>query len=395
MDDRTPNGSTFIDEEIDFDTILEEDDAPQEPSRRMLKSRKRDAYRPKRLGRTAPNWSRIATALFIGAVVLFVIAFGVKSVLDHRKASAYKDYFGQVSEVTTQSDAQGKELSDLLSQPSGADRTQLIARLEKLTGRARTSLADSRAIETPDSMTTTHAWLVTTMQYRVNGLNGLQKAMIAALAAKDQNAAAVAVAAANERLAASDVIMADSFAGNARRVLAREKVTDVTVQESEFVTDPEFTSPKAMALMLGRLTSGRTAATKDGKVIDPKDGKIHGGQLGAVTISPSGETLSATGVTEIAGSDDLAFEVTFDNQGEGQETQVPVTITLKDENSEPQELNGVLETVDPGELASVQIRLEEVPTFGETLTATVQVGPVPGEKDPTNNAATFQLLFKL
>lgn len=397
MDDRASHATTsFLDEDIDFDTLLD-DEPEQEATRRpLIGPRKTDPYRPVRLGRGNPNWSRIGAAAFVALVVLFILGFIVISILGARKAGAYRDYFAQVGDVTSESDAAGKELANLLSQPTGADRAQLVGRLEKLEARSRKLVSEARGIKARDEMQPTHDLLVQSLQYRENGLVMLRKALTAALTAKDEQAAAAAVAEANLRLAASDVIYADSYATNARRTLIREEVTGVTVPESRFVADPELTSPGQVGNMLERLRSGRgKAAGKDGKLPEPTDGKVHGGQLGAVTVSPSGETLSTTTATEIAGSENVAFEVPFENQGEVQETQIPVKVTLRGDAAEPQELTAEIESVNPGEVASVRVPVSEIPTFGETLEVCVEAGPVPGEKTVDNNAACYQVTFKL
>jgi hypothetical protein len=119
MDDGRQNSSTFIDEDIDFDTLLEDDDFQAEQPRRasipgMSSTKPVKRYRPTRL-RVTPNWSRIAVAVLVGAVVLFVLGWGVKAWLDHRTASAYKDYMQQVDELVNRSDAQGEEVVTLLA----------------------------------------------------------------------------------------------------------------------------------------------------------------------------------------------------------------------------------------------------------------------------------------
>lgn len=401
MDGNRHSGS-YIDDDLDFDLLLEDDDmdAADGPAHRGATDS------TPRVGgsggggtggtrlRVTPDWGRIATVGGVAVVVLFVVAFAVNAVLDHRKASSFRDYFAATGEVFEQSDAQGEELTGLLAQPSGADRGQLVARLERMQGRSERLVKDVQAIDAPEQLGRTHEWAITVLTYRANCVDALRRAMTSALSAKDRTAAATGVADANRRCDASDVVHQDSFVGSARTVLSREKITDVRVPESDFVQDSEFTSPKAIGLMLERLSTA-SKTTPTGEVEVPNDGKTRGGELQSVMMVPSGQQLSATALTEVAGSDDLAFEVTFLNQGEVQATQVPVTVELRGDNTEPIELTGVIEQVNPGESGSVRIDMGEVPTFGDVLTVSVTAGPVPGEKNASNNSATFQVLFKL
>lgn len=391
MDDTTRSGSTFIDDELDFDLGFldaDEDAAEADTGRRMLKSRPKDRYKPRRF--STPNWSRIGTALFVAGVALLVVVFAVNAIIDHRRTSQVEDYMRSVDRVAAESDRVGVELSNLLSQPTGADRAQLIGRIDKLAAQSQKLVTDMQEIDAPESLQGTHAWAVTSLEYRKNGLVSLRKAMTGALRTTDRAAAAQSVAAANWRLQASDVIWNDSYVSNARQVLRDEDITGVKVAESHFTTDPEFGSPKSMALMLGRLTSGG-----NGKAKDPKDGLVHGGQLSSVMVSPAGVTLSPDSLNEVASSEDLAFEISYFNQGEGQETQIPVTITLKGETAEPLEIQSTIEKVDPGQTISVKVPLEEMPPFGETLMVTVEIGAVPGEKTTSNNSAQYQVRFSV
>jgi hypothetical protein len=198
------------------------------------------------------------------------------------------------------------------------------------------------------------------------------------------------------RLVASDVVWADSFAVSARSVLASDEVDGVTVPDSMFVDDLEALSPKGISSMLDRLETS-AAATSEGTVEIPKDGKIRGGQLesGRITVAPSGQTLAPGSLTEIKGGDDVVFEVPFTNQGEVQLTEVPVKITLRGDESDPMTLTGVIDVVDPGQTATAQVPLDEIPNFGEVLEMDVLVGPIPGEKTADNNRGSFQLQFSL
>jgi hypothetical protein len=396
MEDSRSGDTTFLDEELDFDLDFDEPEASVavERPRRSLSRKPKDAYRPRRLG--TPNWSRIASAAFIAVVVVFVLGFAIKSYLDARKTSAYQDYFSTVGDLTRQSDTQGKQLESMLASPSGADRGQLIAQLERMHNNAEGLLRDARKAEVPEEMADTHVWVETTLEYRAIGIDELERAMATALAADDRAEAAKLVAEANRLLEASDQVWETSYIPGVRRVLENEQVTDVKVPDSNFITDPEFTSVKAVKLTLDRLASPANAA--DGKKGAGKcaEGQTCGGALGQVTIAPTGEALATSGVTEIASSESLAFTVPFENQGTVQATKVPVTVEITGDNMKaPVKLSGTIDQVDPGQTGTAQIALTEPPLFGEILTVTVTAGPIPGEVNQTNNSARYDVQFTL
>lgn len=352
-------------------------------------------YRPRRL-HVSPDWSRLAAAAFVGIVLLFIVWFAISSFVAHRRQVAFEDYVTGVTQLMTQSDSQGEELSTLLQSSGRIDRANIVSRLDKLSVQADKLVARGRSIDMPDSARASRRYLLQTLEYRHNGLVAMRKAMTSALSTTSDKTAAVAVVAAMQRLVASDVVWADSFQTVLRDTLADEKVTGVTVPDSIMVKDPELASTRNMALALERLRAGVTAPIgANGKVKSLNDGKTHGGQLTSVTMIPSGQSLSSGGTTEVTGSDQLAFEVTFQNQGDVQETNVPVRITLSGDHTDMITLSGRIESVNPGEVASVRIPLDEAPSFGEVLKTVVQVGPVPGEKKTDNNNGTYELMFRL
>lgn len=422
MDDSTRGGSTYAGDEVDeFDLLLADDDDELEPpaGRSGLTGRIRaiqppavdggTAARPRRTRgagadagagsrlRIAPDWSRIAAVLFVAAVVLFIVGFAVSSFMGHRKQGAFDTYFGDVRDVMTQSTAQGEELQSILDEPTGGDRAQRVARLEQLAERSHALVVEARKLEVPEAMAPAHEWMVTTLEYRERAIDQLQTSLTTALTAKKSETAAAAVADALARALASDVIWVDSYSTEAKHVLDVEGIEGVSVPQSEYLRNHDIVGPEAAAQMLDRLKSSQAVDPKTKKVAVPNDGKTRGGELQAtqVVVAPSGTALMTDGLTKIQGGDDVEFEVPFTNQGDVQLSGVPVTITIRGDNSDPIELVGEIDTVDPGETATAKVSLDEVPTFGEILTMSIEVGPVPGEKTVENNKATYEVQFSL
>lgn len=411
---RRSSGTGFADDFDEFDLLLEDDDQPTtrvataQPARAGRPATGRPGKAPKAAKakraagagrpsiRITPDWNRVAAVAFVVAVVLFIVWLAISSILGARREGAYKEYFKEVRQVATQSSDQGDGLEKILQDPEQGDRAQRVAALETLAGNADRLVKDANALEVPEQLVESHAWFVTSLEYRAAGLGAMQRSLSATADAKDQTASAAAIASAMTRLVASDVLWADSWAVSARSVLNQDEVDGVTVPDSVFVEDLENVSPKGIAKMLDRLASTPTA-TPEGTQEVPDDGKIRGGQLesGSITVAPSGQTLVAGQLTEIQGGDNVTFEVPFTNQGEVQLTQVPVKIVLRGAESDPMTLTGMIEVVDPGQTATAQVALDEIPNFGEQLEVDVLVGPIPGEKTADNNRGSYQLQFAL
>lgn len=399
---RRPSGTSFADDFDEFDDLLDDEPTPARGRGATPKAAKASA--PKGAGRTqrpsiriTPDWNRVAAVLFVVAVVVFLLYFLVSTIADSRRTGAYKDYFGDVRSIATQSEQQGDELESILAEPNAGTIAERVANIEQLEVRARKLVDRAEALDVPDQLTEAQGWLLTSLEYRASGVDAMQRSLSASVSAKDQTAAAATVSAAMSRLVASDVVWADSFAAVGRGVLKEDEVDGVTVADSVFVSDLDGVGPKAVATMLDRLKQSGPATADAATAKVPKDGKVRGGQLeaGSITVAPSGKTLAPGTLTEITGGENIVFEVPFTNQGEVQLTQVPVKVTIRGEESDTVTLTGTIEVVDPGQTATAQVALDEVPNFGEVLDMDVVVGPIPGEKKTDNNLASYQLQFAL
>jgi hypothetical protein len=69
-------------------------------------------------------------------------------------------------------------------------------------------------------------------------------------------------------------------------------------------------------------------------------------------------------VTEIPAGSGLSFEVQVQNQGQSNEQDVPVSVTIEG-GDEPIELEGSLDTLASGDTGMVSVPLKTTPTTGE------------------------------
>jgi hypothetical protein len=323
-----------------------------------------------------------------------------------------------VAELSQKSSDTGAELQGLWQSEAGVDRAQLVQQVDKLAARADNHVKEARKIEPPDGATQSHDWLVTTLQYRANGIANQKAALVKALEQQNDAAAAGAIVDANWRLIASDVVWEDSFVyslgqqirkagiqpaelfaegGVARDMDNMEEfaAAGMFIAPTPAVHD-EFASARSIALALERLRSGKAAGKgKGGKKGNPNDGKLHGTGLASVVALPSGIALTPGVEAEIGGSEDLAVEVSIENQGEGQEVEIPVSVTLTSDSTEPVTFEGVIPVIDPGQTKPVRIALDKTPEFGVLYELVVKVEGVPGEQMVDNNAATYPVRFAL
>ena len=188
-----------------------------------------------------------------------------------------------------------------------------------------------------------------------------------------------------QRLLASDIIWTDSFQQPAQAVLENEGIEGLDVPSSEFVTADDLVSQSSLAAIWQRIQGASTGGTPTG---------LHGNQIASVKALPSGLTLSTTTETTIKVTDELAFEVSVTDSGESQEVRVKVTLTIP-KQPDPIVQTQTIAIIDPGETKTVMFKVGALVPFGEQTTVKVDVDPVAGETNTSNNTAEYPVIFTL
>jgi hypothetical protein len=346
-------------------------------------------------------------ALIAGAILLVVVlVIWVNSCRADAKTGKYEDYMQAVERIGGQSAEVGEELNNLIF-TSGIQIEDLQNQLVGLRDRQSQTVRAAQTLDVPGPLREQHEEFVEALEFRVSGLNGLATGLSqvtgleadpAAAAGGDQtatddqetgdDAAASAdattvgtqLASQANRLVASDVIYADSFATPAGDVMESQDVTGIDVPESRFVTNQELASPASWGLIVERLTR------------PPAAGGLHGNRIAAVRALPAGDELSRTDENTVQASDRLAFEVLVENSGDSQETQVKVNLTIQ-QSPEPIREEATIDAINPGDTKSVVFRNLDQVSFGPRTILKVTVEPVPGEENTNNNTAEYVVIF--
>ncbi len=379
--------STRDDDNLDFD-FFDERDAPSWEEPDGLEEPPPRGRGPRGPRFTAP---RNATPLLrlVGlvalAILLIVLLFvWIEGCSTQGKVDRYDSYLTDIGTIGNRSARLGQQVGTLLTTP-GLNQEDLDAKLGGFVQNAENQVRLAEALKPPGPMVPANEGAILALQYRVNGLSGLQTAFQETAGAKDATAAGEQLAAQVDRLLASDVIWSDSFQATATVVLADEGVEGLDVPSSEFVSVDDFASPGALAAIWQRIRGASTGGTPTG---------LHGSGIAYVKALPSGQLLSTTTETTIAAVDNLAFEVGVEDTGESQEVRIKVTLTIpKDPKSIVQ--TQVIPIIDPGETKSVTFKVGTLVPFGEQTSVKVDIDPVPGETNTANNTAEYPVIFSL
>jgi hypothetical protein len=375
-------------ENIEFDFF---DDAPttESPSREREATR-RGPRLPKRPpggggprgpGMPQPSLFRLGI-LIAGAILLAVIlVLWVNSCREGQKKAEYRDYMESVAGPASDSEQVGKRLNQLLTTP-GIKLNDLRDELDGLRQQSSQILATAQKLDPPGPLRDQQESLVETFQFRVSGLNGLAQAFSQVQSTKDSAEAAALLADPSQRLVTSDVIYQDLFYQGSRTVMSSEGVLGIPIPESNFVKTGDIASPSAWALIVERLTRS------------PSAGGPHGNQIAGVVVQPGAEQLSPTEDNTVKASDRLSFQVLVKNSGASQETQVKVSLTVQ-QSPEPVRRQQTIDIINPGETKTVIFPFSAPPSFGTRTTLKVNVEPVNGETNTSNNTAEYPIIFTL
>jgi len=380
--------STRDDDILDFDFFDEEEpptwDEPGEaPSQKTAPGGRRGGPRF-RAPRNATPLLRLIALVALGILVVVILVVWVEGCTSSAKRDRYADYFAEIGAVGNASAKLGEQLGTLLTTP-GLKQEDLDAKLGGFVQTAENQVERAKELDPPGAMVGPNAGAVEALQYRVNGLTGLQRAFQETADETDATVAGEQLLEPAKRFEASDIIWTDSFQVPAEAVLKDEGIEGLTPPPSEFVTTGDLIAQSALAAIWQRIQGASTGGTPTG---------LHGSGIAYTKALPSGQLLSLTTETTIKATDTLAFEVGVEDTGESQEVRIKVTLTIP-KQPDPIVKTAVIPIIDPGETKVVTFKIGALVPFGEKTTVKVDVDPVPGETNLANNSYEYPVIFTL
>jgi hypothetical protein len=323
-----------------------------------------------------------------GAGVLFLILliFVIKGCRDSAREQSFKDYLGDVASIMDQSNQESNSLFDLLAKPGTQTPVQLGTSVNSYRSDAAQLVDRARALDHPDELSTAQRYLLDTLEFRRDGIAAVARELPIALGDTNSDEASARIAASMQEFLASDVIYNQRTLPNLKGPTEKEGLTDqVNFAQSRFLLDLGWLSPTTVADRVSRIQSG----TGSSGTVAPG---LHGTGIGAVTVNPGGQALTPGAAVELKSSSNLTFDVQVMNQGENDEKQVRVRLSITGAGT-PINRTQTIPSIAAGETETATIPLAAAPPTGRPVTITVQILPVPGEKNTTNNKATFSAVF--
>jgi hypothetical protein len=330
--------------------------------------------------------ARRAFAVGGGIVVLILLIFVIKGCRDSAREQSFKDYLRNTGSLIDESNQDSRSLFGLLTRPGTQSPVELGTNVNTYRNHAATLVDRAKGLDHPDELSNAQRYLVETLEFRRDGIAAVARELPTALGDTNQDAAAARMAAAMQVFLASDVVYNQRAVPSLRKPVEKEGLTNqVTIPQSRFLLDLGWLSATTVADRVSRIRGGGgTTGT-----ITPG---LHGTGLGTVTAQPGGQTLNAGGATELKTSANLTFDVEVMNQGENDEKNVRVRLSITGAGK-PIVRTQTVPAIAAGETGTASIPLAQTPPTGRPVTIDIQILAVPGEKNTTNNKASFAAVF--
>jgi hypothetical protein len=388
--------NTYDDDDIEFD-FVDEPETVEATQRRRLPRLERPggrggggSERPPRPPRSTPTGlvplARLVGLIAIAIAIVVGLVFWVGSCQGKDKQGEYKNYVTKVKAIANADTALGKEFATELSS-SPLKQSDLEAKLEQYAQQEQQAYQQAQQIRPPGPLRAIHQNLIDAIELRAKGLTDLGDTLSQSAATKNQTDTVAKLTSGGELLTASDVVWAQLYLATAMQQLTGQGVTGVVIPSSQFLANTDFVSARSFGILLTRLSGASTGGTPSGK---------HGDGLVSVKVTPQGSVLTTSSATTIKVSADLAFAVTVEDSGDFNEFNVVVNLTI-DAGGAPIKLQKKIALIQPAHQQTVTFSSLNLPTsaYGNKSTLKVDIAPVAGEINTSNNSAAYTVFFTL
>jgi hypothetical protein len=326
---------------------------------------------------------RQAVAAGIALVLLILIVLGVRGCVNSRQENALRDYNRDVTAVITDSDREVMQpFFTLLS--NGAEEGQdLQVQVNQLRQGADDDVSRAEGFDVPDEMAEAQDNLLLVLNLRAEAIRKIADRIPAAQGRGTPARRAVEqIAGQMQAFLASDVVYSQRVVPLVKEGLDDAGIEGQTIATSRSLRDLAWLNPDVVEERLGSAAGG-------GQTDEVAPG-LHGHGLESVSV---GDTTLQPGVTNrVPASGGVTFTVAAANQGDNNESDVRVTVTVRGAGR-PITVNKTVPQTTSKQTTRVSIPLGQSPPVGQAATVQVAIARVPGEEKLDNNRQTYTVLF--
>jgi hypothetical protein len=326
---------------------------------------------------------RQAVAAGIALVLLILIVLGVRGCVNSRQENALRDYNRDVTGVITNSDREVAQPFFALLSDGAAEGQDLQVQVNQLRQAAEQDADRAEAFDVPGDMEEAQDNLLLALHLRAEAIRKTADRIPAAQGRGQPARRAVEqIAGQMQAFLASDVVYSQRVIPNIKTALDDASIEGQTIATSRSLRDLAWLSPDTVEERLGSGGSGGGA--------DEVAPGLHGHGLESVAV---GDTTLQPGVTNrVSAAGGVTFVVTVANQGDNNEEDVRVSVTVRG-SGRPITVNKTVPQTTAKQSSRVSIPLGQTPPVGQAATVEVVVARVPGEETTDNNRQQYTVLF--
>lgn len=350
---------------------------------------------PSRPGGGMPDHQQLlvrrAVAAGVGLLVLLLLFFGIRGCLDSRKENALKDYNRDVTGIAQESGETANAFFETLVQTDLSPVDQQ-TELNSLRAQAERQVQTASDLSVPGDMEDAQKALELSLQFREEAIARVAQRIPTARGSERAAAeeATAQIAGQMEKLLASDVLWSQRVVPFVGEALSDQDIEE-RITNSRVMTNLSWLDAGTVAGRIGGSASDEANENTTQSDEDVAPG-LHGHGIvstavGDVTLQPGGTP------NRIPGSGNPTFAVTFANQGDNNEQDVRVRVTVKPQTGRSISATKTVDQTTAGAEAEVQVPLGQAPPIGTPATITVEVLKVPGEEKTDNNRQEYTALF--
>jgi hypothetical protein len=336
-----------------------------------------------------PQTARVRQGVAAGVILLVIILLvvGIRGCLNSAKKRSLREYNDNVRSLVQESDDQvGKPFFQALSGggAAGGDTVNLETQVNQLRIVSEELVNRGRKLDVPDDMKPAQTDFLLVLELRRDGLRKIaQKLPTAQATGGASQQAIVQITGQMQQFLASDVVYSQRVIPLIKKALDDNDIRGQTIATSRFLPSIEWLDASQVANRLG-------SSLSTGRPTGPVAPGSHGHGLSSTSVN--GTDLSTDTANRIKAAPNLTFTVSFENQGENDERNVVVKVSIEGAGT-PIAGQTTVPSTSAGSSATAEVPLRQTPPTGKPVTINVTVQPVPGEKQTDNNKASYPALF--
>ena len=326
---------------------------------------------------------RQAVAVGIALVLLILIVLGVRGCVNSRQENAMRDYNRDVTAVITDSDRQVMQPFFSLLSNGAKEGQDLQVQVNQLRQGADDDVKRAEGFDVPDEMADAQDNLLLGLNLRAEAIRKIaDKIPTAQGRGTPARQANEQIAGQMQAFLASDVVYSQRVAPLIKEALDDAGIEGQTIATSRSLRDLAWLNPDVVVERLGSAASGgQTGEVAPG---------LHGHGLESVSV---GNVTLQPGVTNrVPVSGGVTFTVAVANQGDNNESDVRVSVSVRGAGK-PITVNKTVPQTTSKQTTRVSIPLGQSPPVGQATTVAVAVAKVPGEQKLDNNRQSYTVLF--